>query len=160
VKSGQQPRDAWNAALRLLARRDHSVAELKRKLLQRGYTGPDVEAALERGRQLGYLDEQRYAEQLAHSLADSGRAVGRRLELELKKRGIAPPLAEQVRAAVDDRVDHRALITALAARRYPRFIYAMAADSDRRRVVNFFLRRGFSLGEIVDALGQMPDELS
>ncbi|PNU18996.1 recombinase RecX [Geothermobacter hydrogeniphilus] len=151
-RPGAREQDPWPVALRLLTRRDHSRAELQRKLLQRGFDAEAVTRVLDRCRQLGYLDDRRYAEQLARSLAGSGRAVGRRLELELKKRGIESSLVEQACAAVDARTDRGNLIIDLAARRYPGFDYARADDARRRRVVNFFLRRGFPLGEILAAL--------
>lgn len=145
-------KDPYSVALRLLGRRDHSCNELRRKLRQRGFEPEAVDAALARCLELGYLDDQRYAEQLAGSFTVSGRAVGRRLELELRKRGIDATLAERARTAAETTTDTVQLITEITARRYPGFFYTRAADAERRRVVNFFLRRGFVLQDILAAL--------
>ena len=46
--TGESPQSAYQRALRRLARRDHSVAELRRALVERGHAPDEVEAALER----------------------------------------------------------------------------------------------------------------
>lgn len=49
-----------NAALRLLSRRDHSCAELARKLSQRGYAPEVIDAALAECRRLDYLNDRKF----------------------------------------------------------------------------------------------------
>ena len=61
------PPTAYQRALRRLARRDHSVAELRRALLERGHEPAEVEAALERLRRERYLDDAGFAERFARS---------------------------------------------------------------------------------------------
>ena len=131
------------AALRLLGRRDHSCAELAAKLTARGHAPADVERVLARLRELHYLDDRRLAERLATAFAASGRGVGRRLVLELRKRGISADLAAEAAAASRDETDEVAVARELLARRYSTF--GPAADlRERRRVMNFLQRRGFA----------------
>ena len=61
------PPTAYQRAIRRLARRDHSVAELRRALLERGHEPAEVEAALERLRRERYLDDAGFAERFARS---------------------------------------------------------------------------------------------
>ena len=81
------PAAAYQRALRRLARRDHSVAELRRALLERGHDAAEVEAALERLRGERYLDDAGFAERFARSrLAHQG--LGRlRIRQGLRQRG-------------------------------------------------------------------------
>ena len=51
--TGASPQSAYQRALGRLARRDHSVAELRRALAARGHEADEVEAALERLRRDG-----------------------------------------------------------------------------------------------------------
>jgi regulatory protein len=58
----------------------------------------------------------------------------------------------EARAAVDEareEFDERELLAELLRRRFPDFIFRAAADRERRRVVNYFLRRGFSLPQVL-----------
>ncbi len=58
----------WNAALRLVARRDHFSTEVERKLKERGFAAPEIAATIERLRKMRYLDDRRalaaYAEEM------------------------------------------------------------------------------------------------
>ena len=71
--TGAPAPSAYQRALRRLARRDHSVAELRRALAARGHEPDEVEAALERLRRERYLDDAGFAERFARSrLAHQG----------------------------------------------------------------------------------------
>ena len=72
-------------ALRHLARRDHSRAELARKLAPHGETA-EIEAVIERMRELGLQSDERYAEAFVRSKATRFGAA--RLRNELAHRGI------------------------------------------------------------------------
>ena len=139
----------WNAALALLARRDRSEGELAARLRRKGFTEEEIAATLERCREYGYLDDARFARQRARSLVSNGRAVGGRLRAELKQQGIDEELARQAAEEVENDIDSDQLLAELLERRFPGFSYAEADDRRRRRVIHYFLRRGFSLDRIL-----------
>jgi len=139
----------WNAALALLARRDRSEGELAARLRRKGFTEKDIAATLERCREYGYLDDARFARQRARSLVSNGRAVGGRLRAELKQQGIDEELARQAAEEVENDIDSNQLLAELLERRFPGFSYAEADDRRRRRVIHYFLRRGFSFERIL-----------
>lgn len=73
-------------ALRMLARRAYSIAEMRRTLERKFGAGPPVDAAIARLRELGLLDDKKFAREHAASLARN-RAFGRRrIERELKSK--------------------------------------------------------------------------
>lgn len=76
------------AAMDLLARREHSVQELQRKLRQRGAEPELIEPELQKLVDEGLLSEQRYLESYIRSRALSGRGPARIRE-ELSQRGLA-----------------------------------------------------------------------
>lgn len=142
----------WPAALRILSRRDHSQAELRKRLTDKGFDTEMVEATLQRCRDLGYLDDARYAATRATSLMKRGRAVGHRVLADLRQRGVSQDLAEQALAAARESCNEDSLLTDLLARRFPGFNFNTAPAGDKRRVVNFFQRRGFATDRILDHL--------
>src|SRR5258708_21239059 len=79
---------ALDGGLRLLARRAHSRLELRQKLLRRGYDPVDVDAALTRLAELGYVDDAAFARGLVRrwSLVRGPRALAG----ELAARAIDP----------------------------------------------------------------------
>ena len=148
---------AMDAALNLLARRDHSSAELSRKLVARGFAVEEIEAVISRLHALAYLDDRRYAEQWAARAVREGKAVGARLRLELRRRGIPPEIVEAAMAAGEE-LDERGAVRELLLRRFAGFDPATATQKEKRRLVGWFQRRGFSLSTIFDALRMAGDD--
>ena len=151
-KPSQGSGDPWPAALCLLARRDYGSAELRSRLLAKGFAAAAVDRALERAVALGYVDDSRYAERLVSSLVKSGRAAGPRLVLELRRRGLPEELIAASVSAVQAGGSEEAALRDLVARRFPGFDYESADSKGRRRVIHFLQRRGFPLDRILNEL--------
>jgi len=145
---------AYQRALRRLARRDHSVAELRRALLDRGHEPEEVEAALERLRRERYLDDAGYAERFARGrMANQGH--GRlRVRQDLRLRGVERRAVEAgIKGALRE-VDERALVDGLA-RRYWRQHAAVEPERRLPRLWAFLVRRGFAPGLVRERLARL-----
>ncbi len=90
------------AAMDLLARREHGRVELTRKLRQRGAPEALIEAALERLVQQGLLSETRYLESFVSQRAKAGQGP-LRIREELLQRGL--DRADIDRALSDSGID-------------------------------------------------------
>jgi len=143
---------AMEAALRLLAHRDRSEEELARRLARRDYPEEEIRDVLERCSRLGYLDDLRFARLRARSLYDNGRAVGLRLLQDLMQRGIDEQTARNVLEELNEETDEDDLLKTSLQRRFADFDFATADEKQRRRVINFFLRRGFPLNRVLAIL--------
>jgi regulatory protein len=80
-------------AMNFLARREHSRAELARKLAPHG-EADEIAALLDRLEQENLLSNTRYAESLAHSRA--GRHGSVRLKSELREKGVPETIISEV----------------------------------------------------------------
>ncbi|KIH76273.1 regulatory protein [Geoalkalibacter ferrihydriticus] len=149
--------DPLTCALRLLSARDRSVAELSAGLQQRGYPEEEIQETVQRCSELGYLDDQRYAHERARALARSGRAAGSRILLDLRRRGISEELAVAALSAAEAELAPEQMLRDLLERRFPGFDYAHADERQKRRVLSFFQRRGFSLEQIFAIIRQERD---
>lgn len=86
--------EAREAALRLLARREHSAVELKTKLLGKGWPEDHIDQLIPVLAKAGLQSDHRFAEAFARQRA--GRCYGpRRIYAELAQRGIESDLAAQ-----------------------------------------------------------------
>ena len=72
----------------MLARREHSAFEIRRKLKLKDIADAEIEEAVERLQQEGLLSDQRYAEAYIHMRMGKGYGP-LRIALELKERGVA-----------------------------------------------------------------------
>src|SRR5215470_13373799 len=79
-----EQRDPLAAALRMLARRPYSIGEIRWALERKFGVGQPVAAAIAHLRELGLLDDKKFAEQYASSLARNRSFGRRRIERELK----------------------------------------------------------------------------
>ncbi len=140
--------EAYGTALRLLAHHGRSEAELKEKLHRKGFAEKDTEKALQRCRELGYLDDVRFAAERARYLLRYGKAVGSRVLMDLKGRGIAEETALTAVMEAEDEFNPEEVLKDLAAKRFPHFRYDGADPKEKRRVIQFFQRRGFPLDMI------------
>jgi regulatory protein len=135
-------------ALRVLARRDHSEAELRQKLAGYGFSVADIDEAVERCYAYNYLDDARYALARCRDILRTGRGVGPKILLELKRRGIPERIARETLAQAGAEISDAEVLRQQLKRRFPGFLYASADAKERRRVVAYFQRRGFDLGTI------------
>lgn len=148
ASDGKPADEVYLRALNLLARRDHSVAELKKKLVARGFPAAPVAEALERLTGQGYLDDRRFAERWAESALRNGKGYGVRLLLELQRRGVAREIAAEAVSGAAAEQGEQQLLAAIVARRFAAFDPADATLNERRRVYAYLQRRGFSLAAI------------
>lgn len=149
--------DAFAKALELLALRDHFRAELAEKLRRRGFAEEEVEAALGRCRELGYLDDERAAERFVEISAVRKGWGPRRLEQELVRRGVERGVAARA-AALDPERAAEALETALrrvAGRAAPGW---WRLPRGRARMVSSLVNRGFDAEDARRAVDRLAAE--
>lgn len=87
--------DCLNAALRLLAGRDHSSVELGRKLKQRHFQRDQIQSALGECRRLNYLNDERFAHEYAQQLQRKGYGA-LRIRQMLASKGVETQLISEV----------------------------------------------------------------
>src|SRR6478609_4019822 len=134
---------AYNKALGLLARREHSARELKAKLSQRGFDADENAAALERLQSKDFQNDARFGEMLVRSRIEGGYGP-RWIIAELKTHGIGEAGArELIDAAEPDWPE-------LARRQLQRRYGGKSAKSlgERAKRAAFLLRRGFDAATV------------
>jgi len=131
-------------ALRVLTRRDLSVAQLTRKLRDSGIADSLVEETVARLQESGYLDDRRFARQWAESAIRNGRGYGPRLRLDLARRGVPAEIVTDLLASLAVEYDEIETLKGLLSRKFAGFNPAYASDREKRRVMQYLQRRGFS----------------
>jgi regulatory protein len=149
---------ARDCALRLLARRDHSKVELKRKLIQRGFPSGICDGIIAMLAEKGYIDDRRFAERWAEAALAAGRCFGLRMKLELQQRGVAADVASEVVAKLTMEHNESLSIRALTDHRFPGFDPLTATDKEKSRIFGFLQRRGFSANTIMALFRGVADE--
>jgi len=132
-----------NAAFHLLSFRPRSQAELRERLHRRGFDGQNVAAVLTKLKEQGLVDDLAFA-QFWKDNRESFRPRSQWLtRLELRQKGVAEEIINQVAAQVDDEASaYRAAVA--KARRLSTADY----NGFRRRLGQYLKRRGFGYGLI------------
>ncbi len=142
-------------ALRYLAQREHSRAELVRKLQRHTEAGEGIDAALDELAAHGLLSDERAAASVIISQAP--RSGERRLKQTLQAKGLAPELVARSLAQVRGSEFERA--QALWQRRFG----AVPQDAgERARQMRFLQARGFGfelVARVLRTAGLPPDDL-
>lgn len=137
------PVKAQDIALNLLARRDHSLWELRHKLIQRGVESPVVDAVLEQLTSAGLINEARYAELYAASRADKGYGP-LRIHQELRERRVEEAIISSTLSKLDD--FWMSNLISLHRKRWSSSKIESADDEVKR--IRFLRQRGFTLAQI------------
>jgi len=137
---------ACRAAVRLLASRSRSRADLRRRLVQKQHPPAAADGALARLEARGLLEDRRFAREYAASHAL--RRGPARLLRDLLAQGVERDTAEEaVRAALaDEGVDPVSAARAVAEKR-ARQLADLPLEVRRRRLLAYLARRGFQGSE-------------
>ena len=138
-ESGTEPKsaDLRERALRLLARREHSRAELARKLEQAGFLHHDIVPLLDAFAARNWLSDQRFAE--SYVADHRARAGSVKLAYDLRQRGVSDAIIEAVlRENRDSELERACAVWG------KKFGAAPADMAEKARQIRFMQSRGFT----------------
>lgn len=151
-KEKEEP-SAYQRALGLLVRREHSRKELVRKLSDRGIERDQAEEALDTLERQQFQSDDRFASALARSRAAAGYGPVR-IRAELGTHGMGRDIVEAALESCER--DWNQSACELAIRRFGG--KDLADRARRRKAVDFLLRRGFSQASALAAVKAVPGE--
>ena len=145
-------RKAVNKCYDLLSRRDHSVKELRQKLLRT--VDPDnADKAIEKMLDLGYLDDEKYARTLFRHLYDNKKMSLNFIKREMYMKGIDSFIIEDV--LCENEVDNVASIVELINSKYAG---KLQGENGKQKVMASLARKGFSYSDIKSAFYRIENE--
>lgn len=137
ANSTPDPASLRQRALGYLARREHSRAELVRKLEQAGFDTGDIQALLDEFEQKNWLSDQRFAE--SYVADHCARAGSVKLAYDLRQRGVPAPIIEKLmRDICESELDRARDVWK------KKFGSPPADESEKARHFRFMQSRGFA----------------
>ncbi|RZO22175.1 MAG: regulatory protein RecX [Candidatus Thioglobus sp.] len=133
----------------LLARREHSVEELRQKLVQRGFESQAVDSVLADLKERGDISDVRFAETMISHRAKSGYGPAY-IRQELRKKGITSDLVASALDSAD--ICWREIATLKYTARFAGESILDYKEWTRR--ASYLKRRGFDSQIIVEILGE------
>jgi regulatory protein len=130
------------AALRYLSYRSRSEAELRQHLTRRGYAPGAVDSTTAKLRSLNYLNDETFAREWALARAQSRRFGPKKIEQELRSKGLAPALVREALRQTFDQIDEHEQARRLLSKRFK--VIDIKDAKTVRRAAAFLERRGYS----------------
>jgi regulatory protein len=145
---------AYSDGLKLLARRELSVADLRARLRDREHAEPEVDEAIGRLLETGALDDGRVARAYARTAAKVKGRGRLRVARELQTMGIARDVIADAIGEVFGDADERAMIDR-AIQKKLRGGRKPATVQERARIYQFLMRQGFTPAAVAAAMRRL-----
>ena len=145
-------RKAFNKCADLLSRRDHSVKELRDKLL-RTVDENSADKAIDKYIEMGYLDDEKFAKTLAEHLYTVKNYSDSHVKQELFKRGISRDIVNEIiDSSENDPI--QSVITIINKK----YLNKLNIEGGREKVIAAMMRKGFSYSDIQSALDEIEND--
>jgi regulatory protein len=133
----------------LLARREHSVAELRAKLIAREFDADEVDRAVARLAEEGLVSDERFAEAYVSSRVRKGQGP-LRIRVELERRGVSSDFITTCLEQGD--IDWDELARSVRVKKFGSVLIENYRDWARQ--ARFLQYRGFTGDQISNVLGK------
>jgi regulatory protein len=139
------------AALKLLARRELSEAQVRQRLVRRGYDEPEIETAVARLKADRAIDDERVANAIARTEVSVKRRGKRRIAQQIQQAGISRSAARRAVNETFEEIDEKALLAAALDRRL-KGSRMIADDREFQRLFRYLVGQGFDADDVFRAL--------
>ena len=149
-------RTPFETAVAMLSRRPYSVAELRRALEKKFPDSPEVPNVLARLRELRYLDDAKFAESYASSLARVRNYGRHRIRRELKNKLVDYRVIDQAVENAFASVNERELLE----RTVDKKVRTLRKPFTRAKLASLcqsLIRRGFRADDIMRTIRSRPE---
>ena len=146
-------RSAYEKGLKYLSMRAYSEKELYNKL-KMNFGDEAADRAIDKINSFGYLNDDEYCREYAEYLFKVKKYDIKRISYELKNKGIDPETIDNTLKTLDNEPIQR--IIDMLRSKYER---NLETEKDRKRLVNRFIRMGYSYRDIKDAFSEVGAEM-
>lgn len=136
-------------AIDLISRRLRSEKEIRDYAKRKNWTPDNTNRVIERLKEKGYLNDIAFAESFVRARQNAGKYSRRRIEQDLRKKGIANNIIQLV---LHDEVSDHAALNKLVAKRYNRY-------DDINKLKAYLMRAGFNYDDINKAIADYQNNL-
>jgi len=143
-------RKAFNTALRLLTRREHSKYEIARKLKQRGFTPEVIEKAISECERFDYINDERTARVLIRQMTRKGFGA-KRIRQEMGRKGLRSNSIQRILFESVSEADEREGAEHILKKNIKKFERENDLKKKKEKIYRFLYSRGFSQ-EIISQL--------
>lgn len=151
--SAAQVQKAKSTLLNLLSYGQRTESQLRQKLREKSFAPSEIEKAISYVKGLGYIDDRAYVEAYVRYAKEQKKHGLFRIRQDLMKKGIEKPLLDELLS--EEEADPE-ILKSLIQKKLGKD--SLKDPKVKNRIVGFCLRRGFSYGEIREALATVSED--
>lgn len=149
---------AIQTAYRLLAVRDRSIKELRKRLKEKGFEDFVVDEVITRFRDLGYLDDTSFAIRWARHLAVDKLWGDRRIEESLREKGIESSIIKSVIRQIRTEMTEEDAIKTIIKKKVKSSTCGARETRKYTRISQYLIARGFPSHLVYQLLRESKEE--
>jgi regulatory protein len=153
VPNGKFVPSARVAALRMLARRELSEFQIRQRLVRRGYEADEIDAAIERLKTDGSINDARVAGAIARTETSIKRRGKRRVAQQIQRAGIASAVGQRAVTETFQELDEKGLLDLALAKRLHDG-RTIADDKEFARLYRYLVGQGFESDSVIATLSK------
>ena len=157
VRDAERSRErTMNRAVKLLAAKPRSVAELRERLLEKLWTNSEVvDRVIDKLKEYGYLDDEQFARNTALSKLRQKPQGRRRLEQTMSRKKLDKATVEAAISEAFEKMPETELIDTAIEKRL-RLKGRPETRDELKKFYDHLMRQGFSYGLIRDKVSELP----
>jgi regulatory protein len=155
IISDSEYRKAYASALRILARRSHSVSELRTKLKQKKHTNDAVNKVFDKLVELNYLNDEKFAEEYIEYAVRTKKFGSIRISHELRKRGINRDLIDKSLAGRDEEIFQNNAASLAEKKLNTLNVDNLEKEKIRHKLFSYLQQKGYTSDIIYQVLNNM-----
>jgi regulatory protein len=153
-RTNETYRKAFNTALRILTRRDHSKHELSQKLNARGYAAEIIDDVMSQCERLDYINDERTAQVFIRQLHRKGFGL-KRIAFELNLKGLRGKHFQEMVSQSISLSDERRGADKIYQKHIRRFEREKDVFKRKDKIYRFLYGRGFSKAVISELISKI-----
>lgn len=159
ISRAEEYQAAKNRCYSLLARRDHGSQELRRKLIQKGFSEPVSDEVVDEFQDKELLDDRTFAKNFAHDKHHLKQWGPRKIESTLYKKGVPRGVISLVIENLLDDVNQREVCITLALKRKAHFIREQNIIKRKQKIFRYLSGKGYSSATIQHSMSTIINKL-
>ena len=156
-RTNETYRKAFDTALRILTRRDHSKHELSQKLNARGYAAEIIDDVISQCERLDYINDERTAQVFISKLHRKGYGL-QRIAFELNLKGLRGKHLQEMVSQSISLSDERQAADKIYQKHIRRFEREKDVSKRKDKIYRFLYARGFSKTVISELIGKIQNK--
>ncbi len=145
---------AQEIAWRLLARKDYSREEMRRKLKQKGFSFSEIDDVLQKLSAQQLLNDLHYGQRLADYYGREKLWGPARIKHKLKEKGISSELADEIIAREEKIFPAQERLKIFLKKKLSNRALSEFSKEEIKKLINQLYRHGFSWEEIFDLINK------